>query len=179
FTGSLENKTTSLLKWKTANETNTSSYVIERSADGQNFNPVGTVAASGNTSTEANYNFRDPEVANEQSLNVFYRLKMFDLNGTYRYSNVVKVTLPGIQNDMTISPNPAVTDVKASVTSAEDCDAEWQVIDAAGRVLLKNSVSLRKGNNDLNINMSQIPSGTYYLKIKGTCIELRSKFQKL
>jgi len=72
-----------------------------------------------------------------------------------------------------------VTDVKASVTSAEDCDAEWQVIDAAGRVLLKNSVSLRKGNNDLNINMSQIPSGTYYLKIKGTCIELRSKFQKL
>ena len=179
FTGSLENKTTSLLKWKTANETNTSSYVIERSADGQNFNPIGTVAASGNTSTEANYNFRDPEVANEQSLNVFYRLKMFDLNGTYRYSNVVKVTLPGIQNDMTISPNPAVTDVKASVTSAEDCDAEWQVIDAAGRVLLKNSVSLRKGNNDLNINMSQIPSGTYYLKIKGTCIELRSKFQKL
>ncbi|HMK03826.1 MAG TPA: PQQ-dependent sugar dehydrogenase [Ferruginibacter sp.] len=179
FTGALENNTTTLLKWKTENETNTSSYVIERSSDGQNFDQIGTVAANGNTTSEANYNYRDLDVANQPSLTVFYRLKMFDKNGVYRYSNVVKVSLPGIQTDMVISPNPAVTDVKATVTSAEECDAEWQIVDVSGRVLLKNFTLLKKGNNELNINMSQLASGYYYLTIKGTCIDLKKSFQKL
>ncbi|MEO7307835.1 MAG: T9SS type A sorting domain-containing protein [Ferruginibacter sp.] len=80
---------------------------------------------------------------------------------------------------MTISPNPAVTDVNASIISAGDCDAEWQIIDMAGRVLLKNFVSLKKGKNQLSINMSQLASGSYYLQIKGACIDLKDKFQKL
>jgi trimeric autotransporter adhesin len=179
FTGALENNTTTLLKWKTENETKTSRYVVERGIDGQNFGQIGSVDAKGNTTSESNYNFRDADVANQSSVNVFYRLKMFDVDGAYRYSNVVKITLPAVQNDMVISPNPAVTDVKALVTSAEECEAEWQIVDVSGRVLLKNFTSLKKGNNELNINMSQLASGYYYLKIKGACIDLKKNFQKL
>jgi len=179
FTGALENKSTTLLKWKTENEINTSRYEIERGIDGQNFGQIGTVNSNSSVSTDNDYNYRDNDVANQSSVNVFYRLKMFDKSGAYRYSNIVKITLPGIKADMVISPNPAVTDVKASVTSPEECDVEWQVVDVTGRVMLRNSASLKKGNNELNINMSQLASGYYYLKIKGTCIELQKNFQKL
>ncbi len=179
FTGSLLNNSTTLLKWKTATEINTSRFVIQRSVDGQNFDQIGSVAAIGNTSSETNYSYKDFEVANLSSLNVFYRLKIYDIGGTYRYSNVIRVTLPAIESDLTISPNPAITEVKASITSAEDCAADWQVIDVTGRVLLQNSTSFKKGKNELIINMSQLASGSYYLKIKGACIDLKSKFQKL
>ena len=179
FSGSLLNNSTTLLKWKTATEINTSRFVIQRSVDGQNFDQIGSVAASGNTSSETNYSYKDPEVADLSSFNVFYRLKIYDIGGTYRYSNVIRVTLPGIESDLTISPNPAITEVKASIISAEDCAADWQIIDANGRVLLQNSTSFKKGKNELIINMSQLASGSYYLKIKGTCIDLKSKFQKL
>jgi hypothetical protein len=179
FTGSLQNNSVTVLKWKTTNEVNTSHFIVERSTDMQNFDQIGNVAANGNSSAEANYSLNDLEVANLQSQNIFYRLKMFDNTGTYRYSNIIRVTIPGIQSDLSISPNPVVGDVNAKVTSAEACNAEWQVIDNAGRVSLQNTASLKKGNNNLIINISQLASGPYFLKIAGACIDLKTKFQKL
>ncbi|MEP7238751.1 MAG: PQQ-dependent sugar dehydrogenase [Ferruginibacter sp.] len=179
FTGTLQNSNTTLLKWKTTNEINTSHFFVERSTDGQAFDQIGRVNATGNSTTESNYNYNDNDVANLQAPNVFYRLKMYDNTGTYRYSNVIRVTMPGIPSDMTLSPNPASSDVKASITSSDACNADWQVIDYSGRILLQNTTSLKKGNNDVIINISQLPAGSYYLKVKGDCIDLKNKFQKL
>ena len=179
FTGSLQNNTATLLKWKTTNETNTSHFFVERSVDAQSFDQIARVAANGNTATESNYSYNDVDVAGLHSQNIFYRLKMYDNSGTYKYSSVIRVTMPGIEGDLSISPNPAITEVKASITSAEDCAANWQIIDAAGRVSLQNSTSFKKGKNELIIDISQLASGFYYLKIKGGCIDLKSKFQKL
>jgi hypothetical protein len=50
FKGSLQNNA-ALLQWETANEVNTSHFVVERSIDGINFNPIGTVAAAGSSTT--------------------------------------------------------------------------------------------------------------------------------
>ena len=179
FSGTLQNNVTTLLKWKTVNEINTSHFIVERSIDAQTFYQLGRVGATANPSTENNYTYNDIDVANLQSQYVFYRLKMYDQDGTYKYSNVIKVSLSDIQSEMTMSPNPAInSDIKASITSSADCNADWQVIDGAGRILLHNSTNLKKGNNDLYINISQIAKGAYYLKVKGTCIDLKSKFQK-
>ena len=179
FTGALQNKTTAALNWKTTNEINTSYYMVERSVDGQYFNFLGRVDAAGISSTENNYSYNDAELANLQSANIFYRLKMFDIGGTYRYSKIIKLTLPGLQNEITVSPNPVNSDVHANVTAIESCNADWQIIDMTGRVLLQNSTMLKKGNNNLDINISQLPSASYYLNIKGVCFNLKTKFQKL
>jgi hypothetical protein len=80
---------------------------------------------------------------------------------------------------ITLSPNPAVKEIKASITSVADCIADWQVIDVAGRVLMQSTTSLKKGSNELQIDLSKLAAGNYYLKIKGTCIDSKTKFQKL
>lgn len=178
FTGNLKNNTSTGLNWKTANELNTSHFIVERSADAQQFESIGTVTANGGTSPENNYIFDDNNVTDMQSQQVYYRLKIFDKNGTYRYSNIIRVTLPGLQNDITISPNPVGSEVNATITSAETCDAEWMILDNGGRVLLHNINPLKKGKNDLIININQVPSGLYYLRVKGTCIDIKTKFQK-
>lgn len=179
FTGTLQNNATTALKWKTTNEVNTSHFFVERSTDAQVFDQIGRVAANGNAATESNYSYNDQDVASLDAQNVFYRLKMYDNNGTYKYSNIIKVTMPVLQSEMAISPNPAVSEANAKIIAAEACNANWQVIDNAGRVLLQNTTSLKKGKNMLIVNISQLSAGTYYLNIKGDCIDLKTKFQKL
>ena len=179
FTGSLQNNSIALLNWKTTNEINTSRFLVERSIDGTHFNQIGIVNASGNTTADVNYTFKDFDVANQSSQNVFYRLKMVDIDAKYTYSNTVRIALPGTKGIITVSPNPAAEDIKATIVSAADCNATWQVIDNAGRLVMQNTVLLKKGDNDLKINLQGIPSGSYYLKIEGTCIDLKTRFQKL
>lgn len=179
FTGTLQNNTTTLLNWKTTNEINTSHFFVERSTDAQYFDQIGRVEANSNGAIEGNYNYNDLDVASLEVQNVFYRLKMYDKNGTYKYSNVIKVTMPTIQSEMAVSPNPAVSEANAKIIAAESCTADWQVIDNTGRILLHNTTSLKKGRNQLTFNISQLPAGHYYLTLKGDCIDLKTKFQKL
>lgn len=179
FTGTLKNNTTTNLNWKTTNESNTSHFIVERSIDAQQFSAIGTVAANGNGAAETSYAFDDPNVEDLQSQQVYYRLKMFDNNGTFRYSNIIRVNLPGLQNDITISPNPVGSEVNASITSAEACSAEWAIIDNGGRVMLQNTTLLKKGTNTLGIYIGQLASGSYYMTVKGESIDLKIKFQKL
>src|SRR4029079_8939151 len=87
FTAELKNKSV-LLQWQTENERNLSRFIIERSADGNTFSSVGNVAAAGNSSTKINNTILDqlplPGVN-------FYRLKMIDTDGKFKYSKVVAI----------------------------------------------------------------------------------------
>ena len=104
---------------------------------------------------------------------------MVDINGIYRYSNIIRVNLPGLQSGLTISPNPVGSEVNASVISAEACSAEWTIIDNGGRVMLRNTTLLKKGTNALGIYIGQLASGSYLMTVKGECVDLKIKFQKL
>jgi glucose/arabinose dehydrogenase len=179
FTGTLKNNTTTNLNWKTTNEQNTSHFIVERSMDAQQFSAIGTVTAKGNGALENSYIFDDPNVEDLQSQQIYYRLKMFDNNGVYRYSNIIRVNLPGLQNDITISPNPVGSEVNASIISAEACSAEWTIIDNGGRVMLKNTTLVKKGTNALGVYIGQLASGSYFMTVKGECIDLKIRFQKL
>jgi trimeric autotransporter adhesin len=179
FTGSLQNNTTTLLKWKTDNEVNTSHFVVERSIDGTNFNGIGSVAASGNSSTILNYSFNDADAANQGVLTLYYRLKVADANGSFKYSNTISVTLPATKEIITISPNPAFNELKAAIISTVAGRAAWQVIDNTGRTVLYGNTVLRKGSNNLSLNINQLAAGSYYLHVSGLGIDGKNKFQKL
>jgi protocatechuate 3,4-dioxygenase beta subunit len=93
FEGGLENGKATLW-WATTNEVNADYFDIEKSADGISFSSVGTVNAKNTISTN-NYTFTDSNTINGTS---FFRLKMIDKDGSYKYSTVValnnKLTQP-------------------------------------------------------------------------------------
>jgi glucose/arabinose dehydrogenase len=179
FTGSLQNNTTTLLKWKTDNEINTSHFVVERSIDGTNFNGIGSVSASGNSNTILNYSFNDDDAAKKGALILYYRLKVADLNGSSKYSNTISVTLPATKGTITVSPNPAFNELKAVVTSPVTGNASWKIIDNSGRTIMYSSTLLKKGSNNISININQLAAGSYYLYVSGQGIDIKTKFQKL
>jgi hypothetical protein len=81
----------SQLEWSTGLEENFQMFVIERSADARTFFTVGQINAKGSYSQ---YEFSDisPLDADNQRM-FYYRLKMVDRDGTYRYSDIREVSL--------------------------------------------------------------------------------------
>jgi trimeric autotransporter adhesin len=168
-----------LLNWKTATETNSARFSIERSNDGRNFKAIGTVAANGNSTTTINYSYLDFDVISQSPGYFYYRLNVFDNNGTHKYSNAISVLLPGSIGAVSVYPNPVVTGLKAAVMAPVTGTALWRIIDNTGRTILYSTTILKKGSNTVSINMDKLSAGPYYLYISGNGINVKTKFQKL
>ena len=92
------------LKWTTSQESNSSRFIIERSADGNNFNEIGRVNAAGNSSVALQYQFMDENPLN--GIN-YYRLKLVDKDNSQKISDIVSVKT-SLVSKMKIYPNPAI-----------------------------------------------------------------------
>lgn len=65
--------------WETSSERNSSHFVIEKSNDGEIFNELGKVTATGKSSSENPYEFRDDNFEKEKDN--YYRLRLIQQNG--------------------------------------------------------------------------------------------------
>lgn len=180
FTGSLQTDNTVLLKWKTENEVNTSHFEVERSIDGSSFTAIGTVAADNSTNTTHNYSYVDMDAANQQSLILYYRLKMVDANGAYSYSNIISVLFNDITGAVIVNPNPVLNTAQVRITAPATGKIQWKLLDNTGRSVQENFMQVRKGNgNSFSISMDKFAAGVYYLKVTGVGINQKIKIQKL
>ncbi len=85
-------------------------YILEKSVDGNVFEPIVSKSAEGGNRT-ANYEGYDLEPASGDN---FYRVKLMDVSGAALYSEVKVVNFP-IVNDYTLFPNPANGFVKVDL----------------------------------------------------------------
>ncbi|RYY91159.1 MAG: hypothetical protein EOO11_23130, partial [Chitinophagaceae bacterium] len=74
------------IDWEVADEVNVARYEIERSADGNNFMPIGSVKANG----KPGYHFNDATAANLGT--AYYRVKNVDIDGHFKYSSVARIS---------------------------------------------------------------------------------------
>lgn len=103
FTGKFISKNQIELNWSTQTETNTNNFEVERSEDGILFTKFATVAASGNSTVRKDYTQLDIDF--KRNAKNYYRLKMNDINGQYRYSEIIQLTDKNTE-PIGIFPNP-------------------------------------------------------------------------
>jgi hypothetical protein len=77
-----------LMQWSTAQEINAKVYEVQRSENGVNWTSIGTVNATGNTSTTTNYSFTD---YNANLKIAYYRVKQVDVDNSFEYTGVKTV----------------------------------------------------------------------------------------
>lgn len=87
FDGRLDNNQT-MLRWETLSEVNNKMFVIERSIDGDNFEPIGSVNGIGNSVINHVYDFVDQNPIDGVN---YYRLKQVDFDERYEYSDIIQV----------------------------------------------------------------------------------------
>jgi tartrate-resistant acid phosphatase type 5 len=105
FTATVVSASSIQLKWSTATEVNNYGFEVERKSGSSNWERIGFVAGSGNSNSPKNYSYTDnPTGGNSFS----YRLKQIDVDGKYKYYDVITVNI-GVSSEAQLlqnSPNP-------------------------------------------------------------------------
>lgn len=163
--------------WDTYSEENFDRAEVQKSVDGKNFKTIGTVKSKGNgISVHNSYVFTDrsPLVSGT----VYYRLKAIDLDNAFSYSKLATAIADcdGVL-DMNIYPNP--TQGTANVTfkgfkNKTECNVI--LLNVKGEVV-KDYKMDPLTNNFLNVN--DLPSGVYFLKLIDDSVSLQKKFVKI
>lgn len=151
------------LTWQTADAINFDHFVVQKSYDGQAFQPVGKVVAQ-NSNTIQSYAYTDQQL---NSGRIWYRLAMIDNDGSTRYSALtsVSVQLPqSVRVYPTIAANNQVfVEAPANVNRAR---IEW--VDMNGRLLKVEQKTLLAGRQQLNVPVGAgKTTGSYIVRITG------------
>ena len=165
---------TATLKWQTANEQNSESFIIERSSNGRVWESIGTVAAAGNSKKMLAYSFVDKNPLS--GLN-FYRLRVMDLDGKYNYSNIRNLIFDGasLPNLTKIIPNPFNTEIKVEFNLPVDGTVSINIIDALGKVVGNSVFEASKGQNTVTFNTENYSKGIYFVNFYAEGVNISSK----
>ena len=101
--------------------------------------------------------------------NVFYyRLKMIDQDGKFKYSNVIMIRKESRTiNGIALNPTP-VTGGMATVrlTSSTNGPVSFKIMDLNGRLVLQQQNKVYEGNNSISINnLDRLQAGIYVLQM--------------
>ncbi|MFN5418149.1 MAG: T9SS type A sorting domain-containing protein [Flavobacteriia bacterium] len=147
------------LTWKTYSESNSSHFELEKSYNGSDFMKMETIQAAGNSSTIKSYLHLDKA---ESSQTCYYRLKMVDLNGSFRYSEVISLTNLD-SKEISVYPNPSSSGFFSIDLNGNTNFNEVFVYSNIGNEV--NHISLEKTSTSLNL--SELKNGMYIIKIVG------------
>jgi Concanavalin A-like lectin/glucanases superfamily/Secretion system C-terminal sorting domain len=150
-------ETGNLLSWLTANEVALSHFEIENSENGKTFEKIGELKANGGPSEKVYYEFFDLQLINYNS-QLFYRLKMVDLDGKFKYSKIINIENKA-QSEITIYPNPTSDYFTISGNMKFE---KLQIVDASGKVL--KEFLPQNGNR---YSLAGISAGVYFVKNNG------------
>jgi trimeric autotransporter adhesin len=148
-----------IVTWSTAQESNSRSFVVERSSEGSSYTAIGTVAAAGNSSRPINYSFTD--VNPLQGTN-YYRLRQVDLDGDTRNSGIVKVMI-GKGLYVSYGPNPATHVLNVNIRNNRG-PITVQLTDLNGRLLQQRNLSSTAAQT-IQLPVNHLSKGVYLLKL--------------
>ncbi|MFA6149699.1 MAG: proprotein convertase P-domain-containing protein [Chitinophagaceae bacterium] len=159
FTGRINsNNGYNEFEWKTGVEKLTHSFELERSNNGSNFIKAGTIMAVGTGNNT--YTYKDIYTT---SGNVYYRLKMIDIDGTSGFSNTIRLNNSEISSKIArIFPNPAKANLELIIENDIDLlGTQAQLIDMTGRTVLV--IEIKEPNQQLDIK--NLTPGLYSIRL--------------
>jgi hypothetical protein len=160
FVAVLNNDHTITLNWNTQMEMNFSHFTIERSADGANWEAIGTDQAKGNSAVQTDYDFTD-----EQPLagTNFYRLTLVNMDDRYLYSSVVVMQSAAIAI-VSFFPNPAHDYVNVSLGETTGNQVTILLTSISGRLVQEKTTATGSGVV-VTFPIQNIAAGMYILTV--------------
>ena len=146
------------ISWSTASEINNDFFTIERSYNGVDFTPIGTVNGAGNSSMVLNYVSIDEKPYPGIS---YYRLKQTDFDGKYSYSTIAAVKFSA-EDKIVIQAGPIPATDKIKLTCFGGVKFSPVLYESDGR-MVKQFPVVSEGLSDLDI--SDISKGIYILRV--------------
>jgi hypothetical protein len=160
FTAVLNNDHTVTLDWNTQLEVNFSHFTIQRSADGANWEDIGTVQAKGNSAVQTDYSFTDEQPLTGTN---YYRLALVNMDGTYIYSDI-KVLQSATIARISFFPNPAHDYVNVSLGGSTGSQVTILLTSISGRVMQEKTAATGDGVV-VTFPIQNVAAGMYFLTV--------------
>lgn len=157
------------ITWSALNEVGVKNYIIERSIDGRKYTALGTIAAA--NKAEANYFFNDK--GPDKNIN-YYRLKMTDMDGSYKYSFVVVVNHQA-NLSIEVNPNPSFNNIVVQHSKA-NIGATIHIVNVEGKQLKVTTV--QQNALQTKVSIEQLEKGIYFLVYQNNDEKAVVKFVK-
>jgi len=157
------------ISWTTNFETNSDKFEVERSLDGKEWKSVGTIRGQGISTVRHKYDFVDNvgrNTANKKDL--YYRLKQVDMDKRTSVSRILVVRVYNTESVKMISvtPNPAKSDIMANIQLNQSSVVVMKIFTAAGKEMMRKSLNLGAGANSILMDGSaKLTPGAYVLEV--------------
>lgn len=163
FTARKDRDNINMVSWKTANEQNSSYFAIERSGDGRSFVEIGRVTSNNRGAEMSQYNFSDAQPLFGAN---YYRLKMFDRDGSFRYSSIVLVgrKVAGSVQIEQLALNATSNSMIIGLSTDRAQRVNYSLVGVNGVVLSNHNVQLQAGFNKF-ISNPRLSSALYYVRV--------------
>lgn len=175
FTGRRENGI-NILEWTTASERVNNGFILERSVDGNVFQPVAEIkskALYGSSNTPNDYSYQDKITVSDARM-YFYRIRQVDMDGTVTYSKTVRLTAGnngtnnggGNSAPLSTYPNPSTGTLNIDWNTGA---AKYTVAirNSAGTIVMLREIAGNDGNLRTGLDLSNLPSGNYFVTLRG------------
>jgi len=154
-----------LLNWKTATEVNNYGFSVERYSNSK-WSSIGFVAGHINSLEPIVYSFKD---SNPLAGKTQYRLKQMDLDGSFKYSDIVEADL-SVPSEFSLDqnyPNPFNPSTSITYSLPIDGIVKLSVYNVIGE-LVKQFVPLAQtaGRYQVSFDGSALGSGIYFYSIE-------------
>ena len=163
-----------LIKWTTGTELNADYFELQRSnKDGIEWSNVNKakIKAKGNSTTETNY-----EQMDQLGGAALYRLKQYDLDGTFHYSNIIRTNCADRNIEIVIYPVPARDVLNIVVRTDKAVKTQLEIYDASGRLVKKINTAIISGNNNIPVSLLGLANGQYVIRSTDPLLPLNKKF---
>ena len=144
------------LAWRTAQETQTRDFTVERSSDGKEWDAIKTIAAEGSSAAGASYEYTDALAG--AGLN-YYRLAETDQSGSIIYSAVAEARTMLNTTAPKLFPNPNSSNIIH--LSGLDDEGDWKLAVIETGAQFNSIVSVGNGQAIL----PEMTSGLYFLRL--------------
>ena len=151
------------LDWSSSEEINTSHFVVEYSTDGASYEAAGSVPAGGS----GNHQYSFTTGVLKESLTYYFRLKMVDIDGTFKFSAINRIDNSNATINLAVYPNPSSGTI--NISSAKKQSAI--IANNSGRMV--KSISLIKGTQMVDI--STLATGVYFIKTEDGVVKFIKK----
>ncbi|MBB1286570.1 choice-of-anchor J domain-containing protein [Flavisolibacter sp. BT320] len=159
FTGTIKGGMVAF-EWITSHEINSHYFVVERSRNGINFEPIDSVQGLGTSRTGTAYSLEVKPWPGQ----THYRLRVTSLDGSVAYSHVQTINMKKNSSLLSASAiNPSLVRV-AYITQTEK-QGRLELVDLNGRVHFSRVSKFAKGQSLCNIDTHRLPAGLYIVRI--------------
>ena len=169
FRGSYKQDGNVELVWNAETGSGIDKFELERNIDGQGWQSSGIISAKNTVKSNSDYTYID-NVGKNTALkkDLYYRLKQIKGDGSVATSRmlIVRVYNTKTVSMISVTPNPAKSDIAVNVQLQENSLVSMRMINASGATVLHKTADVSKGTNNILVEgSSKITPGVYTLEV--------------